>query len=277
MLVPNRHANSSKYRYGFQGQEMDNEVKGEGNSINYTFRMHDPRVGRFFAVDPLASKYPHYSPYSFSGNKVIESRELEGKEDLSIHVVNPVTPNGIGKAQITITMHHKIVTQGIGEVHNTHLIDPSKYAAAYDTGDTTLFSTNLPSPTTAANFLSEKGGFFKRSDSKLASLAYSETDPIIKQKYMDKLAKRGITSFYALEVDYNYSLDITSGTTLSAAVNWLNQDTAGRGIIFGGDTNRNIASALQGVSGTPNLFQAVQFTASSANSLSVDKGAIGLS
>src|SRR5690606_36500639 len=121
------------------------------------------------------------------------------------------------------------------------------------------------------------GGFFKRSDSKLASLAYSETDPIIKQKYMDKVAKRGITSFYALEVDYNYSLDITSCTTLSAAVHWLNQDTSGRGIIFGGDTNRNIASALQGVSGTPNLFQAVQFTASSANSLSVDKGAIGLS
>lgn len=33
------------YRYGFQGQEEDNELKGEGNSLNYTFRMHDPRVG----------------------------------------------------------------------------------------------------------------------------------------------------------------------------------------------------------------------------------------
>jgi len=34
MLIPNRHANSSSYRYGMQGQEMDNEIKGEGNSIN---------------------------------------------------------------------------------------------------------------------------------------------------------------------------------------------------------------------------------------------------
>lgn len=79
-LLPNRHASSDSYRYGFQGQEKDDEIKGEGNSINFTFRMHDPRVGRFFAIDPLTKKYPFYSPYSFSGNRVIDSRELEGLE-----------------------------------------------------------------------------------------------------------------------------------------------------------------------------------------------------
>ncbi|MBQ4819099.1 RHS repeat-associated core domain-containing protein [Aquimarina sp. MMG016] len=84
MLLPNRHGNSSEYRYGFQGQEKDDEVKGEGNSINYTFRMHDPRLGRFFAVDPLTAEYPHYTPYSFSGNKVIHAIELEGLEELII-------------------------------------------------------------------------------------------------------------------------------------------------------------------------------------------------
>lgn len=42
--------------------------------------MHDPRVGRFFAVDPLAPKYPFYSPYQFSGNRVIDMVELEGLE-----------------------------------------------------------------------------------------------------------------------------------------------------------------------------------------------------
>src|SRR5690554_6156350 len=71
---------NSSYRYGFQGQEMDDEVKGQGNSVNYTFRMHDPRVGRFFAVDPLATKYPHNSPYAFSENIVIHLIELEGLE-----------------------------------------------------------------------------------------------------------------------------------------------------------------------------------------------------
>ncbi|MQP63248.1 hypothetical protein GFJ99_11120 [Flavobacterium sp. LMO6] len=81
MLVPNRHASSPAYRYGFQGQEKDDELKGEGNSLNYTFRMHDPRVGRFFATDPLEKKYPWYTPYQFSGNKVIAFRELEGLEE----------------------------------------------------------------------------------------------------------------------------------------------------------------------------------------------------
>ncbi len=82
MLLPNRHDNTPEYRYGFQGQELDDEIKGEGNSINFTFRMYDPRVGRFFAVDPLTKKYPHYSPYSFSGNKVLAYVELEGGEEV---------------------------------------------------------------------------------------------------------------------------------------------------------------------------------------------------
>src|SRR5690554_4438997 len=80
MLVPNRHQNTSRYRYGFQGQEMDNEIKGVGNSINFTYRMHDPRVGRFFARDPLEKSYPWNSTYAFSENKVIAHIELEGLE-----------------------------------------------------------------------------------------------------------------------------------------------------------------------------------------------------
>ena len=68
------------YRYGFQGQEQDDEIKGEGNSVNYKYRMHDPRVGRFFAVDPLDHEYPFYSPYSFSGNRVLDRIEREGLE-----------------------------------------------------------------------------------------------------------------------------------------------------------------------------------------------------
>jgi len=80
MLLPNRHENAGEYRYGFQGQEVDNEIKGEGNSVNYKYRMHDPRVGRFFAVDPLEGAYPGHSPYSFSHNVVINAIEFEGLE-----------------------------------------------------------------------------------------------------------------------------------------------------------------------------------------------------
>lgn len=80
MLVPNRHYSTPAYRYGFQGQEKDDELKGEGNSLNYTFRMHDPRVGRFFAIDPLAHKYPDNSSYAFAENSPIAGIDLEGLE-----------------------------------------------------------------------------------------------------------------------------------------------------------------------------------------------------
>ena len=76
---------SGGYRYGFQGQVGDSEVKGEGNSVNYKYRMHDPRIGRFFAVDPLTAKYPHNSPYAFSENRVIDGIELEG---LEVYLIN---------------------------------------------------------------------------------------------------------------------------------------------------------------------------------------------
>jgi RHS repeat-associated protein len=85
MLVPNRHGSSSAYRYGYQGSEKDDELKGEGNSLNYTFRMHDPRVGRFFAVDPLEKAFHWNSPYAFSENRVLDAIELEGAENVLLH------------------------------------------------------------------------------------------------------------------------------------------------------------------------------------------------
>ena len=70
----------SVYLYGFQNQERDDEIKGAGNSYNYTYRMHDTRLGRFFSVDPLFRKYPYNSSYAFSENRVIDGVELEGLE-----------------------------------------------------------------------------------------------------------------------------------------------------------------------------------------------------
>lgn len=78
VLLPERTVESAFFRLGFQGQEHDDEVKGEGNSVNFKYRMHDPRVGRFFAVDPLSHNFPYNGLYNFSENKVIAFIELEG-------------------------------------------------------------------------------------------------------------------------------------------------------------------------------------------------------
>ncbi len=42
--------------------------------------MHDPRIARFFAVDPLAPSYPELTPYQFASNTPIWAEELEGLE-----------------------------------------------------------------------------------------------------------------------------------------------------------------------------------------------------
>ena len=49
---------SGGYRHGFQGMELDSEVKGEGNSYSTEFRQLDPRLGRWLSVYPLSLKFP---------------------------------------------------------------------------------------------------------------------------------------------------------------------------------------------------------------------------
>jgi RHS repeat-associated protein len=67
-------------RFGFNGKENDNEVKGEGNQQDYGFRIYDPRVARFLSVDPLEKSYPSWSPYPFAMNRVIDGVDLDGLE-----------------------------------------------------------------------------------------------------------------------------------------------------------------------------------------------------
>ncbi len=63
MLQPGRTFNAGACRYGFNGKENDNEVKGEGNQQDYGMRIYDPRLVRFLSVDPLKADYPWNSPY----------------------------------------------------------------------------------------------------------------------------------------------------------------------------------------------------------------------
>ncbi len=70
----------SKYLFGYNGVEKDNEIAGVGNSLNFKFRMYDPRLGRFKSVDPLFKSYPWNSTYAFAENDVIRNLDLEGAE-----------------------------------------------------------------------------------------------------------------------------------------------------------------------------------------------------
>ena len=67
-------------RFGFNGKENDNEVKGEGNQQDYGFRIYDPRLGKFLSVDPITKEYPELTPYQFASNKPIAGVDLDGLE-----------------------------------------------------------------------------------------------------------------------------------------------------------------------------------------------------
>ncbi|UPK67195.1 RHS repeat domain-containing protein [Chitinophaga filiformis] len=84
MRMYGRGLASSKYRYGFNGKENDNEVKGDGNQQDYGMRVYDPRIGRFLSVDPLTRDYPWYTPYQFAGNTPIWAVDLDGLEEFKV-------------------------------------------------------------------------------------------------------------------------------------------------------------------------------------------------
>ncbi|PUZ22571.1 hypothetical protein DCM91_15000 [Chitinophaga costaii] len=80
MQEPGRTFSNMGYRYGFNGKENDNEVKGEGDQQDYGFRIYDPRLVRFLSEDPITQKYPELTPYQFASNSPIAGVDEDGLE-----------------------------------------------------------------------------------------------------------------------------------------------------------------------------------------------------
>ncbi len=96
MEMPNRHASSENYRYGFNGMEKDDEVKGQGNSFTTQFRQYDPRLGRWLSLDPVV--HPHMSPYNGFDNNPIYWADPSGADG------EPSSPGMMGDGQNTNTV-----------------------------------------------------------------------------------------------------------------------------------------------------------------------------
>ena len=68
------------YKYGFNGMERDDEIKGSGNSYDFGARIYDPRVGRWLSLDPLMKKYPSLSPYNYVNNSPTNYIDYDGRD-----------------------------------------------------------------------------------------------------------------------------------------------------------------------------------------------------
>ena len=95
MLMPDMSWQSSGYRYGYNGMEMDNDIKGTGNHLSTHFRGLDPRVGRWGSTDPAEKSFPGRSSYISMGNNPVNFLDklgddevffnLDGSEVMRIH------------------------------------------------------------------------------------------------------------------------------------------------------------------------------------------------
>jgi len=124
MLMPNRTFSSDKYRFGFNGKENDNEVKGTGDQQDYGMRIYDPRLGRFLSVDPITKKYPELTPYQFASNRTIDGIDLDGLETFPANAIQ-------GKAG-EIFIKSKLQVSDAFDVYEQVTLRPDGTTAAYN-------------------------------------------------------------------------------------------------------------------------------------------------
>jgi len=70
-----RFCSSTDYRYGFEGQEYDQET----GDNDFGARIYDPRISRWFMREPLALYMPSYSTYSFAYDNPISFVDPDGQ------------------------------------------------------------------------------------------------------------------------------------------------------------------------------------------------------
>lgn len=79
LLQSSRNFKAGDYRFGFNGKEQENKVKGTGYEQDYGSRIYDPRLGRWLSLDPLQAKYPGFGPYNFCADNPIMFVEVDGR------------------------------------------------------------------------------------------------------------------------------------------------------------------------------------------------------
>ncbi|RFM28377.1 RHS repeat domain-containing protein, partial [Chitinophaga silvisoli] len=127
------------YRYGFNGKENDNEVKGEGNEQDYGMRIYDPRVAKFLSIDPLTSHYSYYSPYQFAGNKPIMFVDIDGLEigipninkfkygdNIALNVISVIDNGGINILNLGIDLVNTATYVGDNIFHPSVIANQTK-------------------------------------------------------------------------------------------------------------------------------------------------------
>jgi RHS repeat-associated protein len=129
-VMPNRHRDDNQYRYGFNGMEKDDELKGNSNSYDFGARIYDPRLGRWLSRDPHEGKYPNQSGYNYSFNSPLLFNDPNGKD-----AVITITKQG-DKTIVTYTTKIYLMGSGVDKEYLSHIEHYSQQA--FQTRDITI-------------------------------------------------------------------------------------------------------------------------------------------
>ncbi|MDP3929525.1 MAG: hypothetical protein Q8R57_10925 [Bacteroidota bacterium] len=92
-LVQDKQLGGKSYRFGFNGQEKDDEVSGAGNTMTAEFWEYDTRLGRRWNCDPVDK--PWMSSYHAFSNKPVLNIDPNGANDG--HYVDEETGKYLGE------------------------------------------------------------------------------------------------------------------------------------------------------------------------------------
>ena len=117
MMLGRTWSSGSSHRYGFNGQELENEVYNSGQTYSAEFWQYDARLGRRRNVDPLTKQFPGVSPYSCFNNNPILYVDYSG-----------LTPTK-NKARLQNKFDKKVerYSRRHPEEINSEKFDPNKY------------------------------------------------------------------------------------------------------------------------------------------------------
>ncbi|KGO78599.1 hypothetical protein Q763_17580 [Flavobacterium beibuense F44-8] len=217
MQMPNRFYNGTDYRYGFQGQEKDNEIKGEGNSYTAKFWQYDPRIGKRWNIDPL--NYAWQSGYATFNNSPIKFTDQLGL---------------YGTKDEADAMRQKAIDNGLSPSESYQLEDTHEWAFSISTDEAiylfvhvTDFSSYAPTPNIEAKENATTKDIFKSvSDLGPVNLYNS----IIRSKYISDVA--ALEPLYDNVWKGNPTNQLGLDTRYNLKLNTRNNLIAGQGKMF---------------------------------------------
>ena len=154
---------SNAYRYGFNGKENDNEVKGAGNQQDYGMRIYNPRIGKFLSVDPLTKQYSSLTPYQFASNSPIAMIDVDGMEGNPYQMMQ--NQQSIRKYETDLRKSNPKHADGIIKQHNVNAF--LSVGSMLTAGSSSLFSIFINGVVDYGAYQTVKG-IIKKDDKRVA-------------------------------------------------------------------------------------------------------------